>query len=105
MAVLHTCEKFLFDGYTALDKRGCQVNIFLVSPQKCGVGTQRKCLGEVRLMSNHNICFHGEIRKKIIFFWGGGGGGGRGRGEMPCLELCFTIPVISLCLIALLIYS
>ena len=34
-----------------LDKSGYQVNIFLISPN------------EVLLMSTHNICFHGEIRK------------------------------------------
>ena len=29
------------------------------------VGTHQKLIGEMILMSTHNICFHGEIRKII----------------------------------------
>ena len=31
------------------------------------VGTHQKHLHKVLLMSTHNICFHGEIRKNIYF--------------------------------------
>ena len=31
------------------------------------MGTHQKHLSEVLLMSTHNICFHGEIRKNIIW--------------------------------------
>ena len=33
------------------------------------VGTHQKHLGEVLLMTTHNICFHGEIRKKYQYFF------------------------------------
>ena len=39
---------------TGLDKSGYQVNIFLTSSQKLGVG-------EVLLISTHNICFLGNL--------------------------------------------
>ena len=38
-------------------------DIFLISPRKHVVGTHYKRLTEVLLMSTHNICFRGEIRK------------------------------------------
>ena len=34
------------------------------------MGTHWKCLDELLLMSTHNICFHGEIRKiSVLFDW------------------------------------
>ena len=43
--------------------------IFLISPLKHVVGTHQKCLSKALLMSTHNICFHGEIRKTSVLFW------------------------------------
>ena len=34
------------------------------SKKKKNMGTHQKCLIKLLLMSNHNICFYGEIRKK-----------------------------------------
>ena len=48
-----------------LDKRGYQVNIFLISPQKHMLWVLIRS-GEVLLMSTHNIWFRGEIRKISI---------------------------------------
>ena len=47
--------------------------IFLFSPQKkkicCGYSLEAPQWGnEVLLMSTHNICFHGEIRKIVVIF-------------------------------------
>ena len=56
-----------------LDKSGYQVNIFLISLLKHIL----KRLAEALLMSTHNICFRGEIRKISIhldwkkhLYWG-----------------------------------
>ena len=49
-----------------LGKGGYQENIFSYFSMKTYVlGTHKKCLNEVLLMSTHNICLHGKIRKYI----------------------------------------
>ena len=46
-----------------------KINIFIhFSTKTYVVGTHKKHLSEVLLMSTHNICFHGEIRKISIYF-------------------------------------
>ena len=57
--VMCTCNMFI----KAPDKSGYSDHNFLISPQKHIVGTHQKCLSETLLMSTHNICFSGEIRK------------------------------------------
>ena len=49
-----------------LDKGGHLVNIFLLSPRKYMLWVLIR--SEALLMSTHNICFRGEIRKKSILF-------------------------------------
>ena len=50
-----------------LDKSGYKINIFSYFSTKIYVVvTHQKCLAEALLMSNHNICFHREIRKISI---------------------------------------
>ena len=52
--------------YIGLDKGGYPVNIFLISPGKHMLWV----LSEALLMSTHNICFRGEIRKiSILLGW------------------------------------
>ena len=42
------------------------MDIFLNSPWKCVVGTHKTHLDEVHLMSTYNICFSGEVGKKLL---------------------------------------
>ena len=47
---------------------GYPENIFLISPRKTYVvGTHLMGLGKALLMSTHNICFCGEIRKTLVY--------------------------------------
>ena len=64
--------------YIGLDKSGYQVNIFYISPQKhmlwvlirsTSHGEIRKISGKALLMSTHNICLRGEIRKISILLY------------------------------------
>ena len=41
---------------------------FYFSYKKYAVGTHSKCLTEALLMSTHNICFYGEIRKLLTWY-------------------------------------
>ena len=50
-------------NYIGLDKGGYPVNIFLISPRKHMLWV---LIAEALLMSTHNICFCGEIRKISI---------------------------------------
>ena len=50
----------------ATDKRGYPHNIFLMSPRKHVVGTQKR-LGEELLIFTHNIYFRGEMWKISAF--------------------------------------
>ena len=53
----------------APDIWGIQENNFsYLSMKTYVVGTHLKCLNEALLMSTHNICFRGEIRKYQYFF-------------------------------------
>ena len=48
------------------DNREYSRDIFLFfSSKSYAVGTHLKCLAKALLMNTHNICFYGEIRKKI----------------------------------------
>ena len=50
-----------------LDKGGYPVNIFIISPQKHMLWVLiRSALARGLLMSTHNVCFCGEIRKISI---------------------------------------
>ena len=53
--------------FTALDKMffSKSIDIFLISPQNSYVVGTLEWFGEALLMSTHNICFHGEIRKYL----------------------------------------
>ena len=42
--------------HVALDKKGCQLNIFFYFFMKMGI--RRKYFTEMLLMSTHSICFH-----------------------------------------------
>ena len=55
----------------AQEKKNIQINIFLISLQKhiLWVLIRSTSEREVLLMSTHNICFHGEIRKLPILIW------------------------------------
>ena len=56
------------DFVIATDKRGYPHNIFLISLRNLCCCTHQKRLTEALLMSTHNICFCGEIRKISAFF-------------------------------------
>ena len=47
-----------------------RINFFLFLHENIYVvGTHQKCLAKVLLMSTHNICLRGEIRKMSILFF------------------------------------
>ena len=52
----------------ATDKRGYPQYFSYFSMKTYVVGTHLKHLAEVLLMSTHNICFRGEMRKISAFF-------------------------------------
>ena len=47
---------------------GFKANIFLISPRKHMLWVLIKCLIKVLLMSTHNMCICGEIRKILNTF-------------------------------------
>ena len=56
-------------GYPiGLDKGRYRRNVFLISPRKHVLGSHLKHLSEALIMSTHNICCCGEIRK-YQYFW------------------------------------
>ena len=66
--LLLTFPKWMYKYFIAPDKRSIHINIFPISIWKHVMGTHnKKHLSEVLLMSTHNICFYGEIRKNWYF--------------------------------------
>ena len=67
--IQHTIPKQYKDwSCIAPDKPGIKKYFSYFSMKAFVVATHEEYLGEVFLMSSHNICFHGEIRKNSVLY-------------------------------------